>query len=49
MMCWHRWSKWKTVEAYIGEYVVLGGTARVIVQERVCEKCNKRQIEKDVA
>lgn len=44
-MCWHRWSRWSFEEQTnvlnkAGKYVGLA-----LLQSRVCEKCDKKEIE----
>lgn len=46
-MHFHRWTKWETTFDGRGEGTFVG-QVRVIYQERHCEKCGKRQLNKIV-
>lgn len=50
MTCWwHKWSEWKAIENFIGEYVFGGGRVHVIIQSRSCCKCGKIEINRQEA
>lgn len=56
-MCWHKWSKWVTVSKGklvkdFGPFCNGGSTSeigRYEYQERICEKCGKKQLQKIVS
>lgn len=42
----HQWSKWKVVQENDLISVQSKGTVgRIIIQERICEKCNKKELD----
>lgn len=47
MWCWHKWSEWKVIQQFFGEYVFGGGHALRTIQQRQCKKCKLVQTKKE--
>jgi len=49
VMCWHRWTNWKTIAEYKPYVAADGYTLRWLIQKRICEKCHKVELNRQEA